>query len=202
MDVGDLLHHRPGQLVGAVGGPVGERRQGAAQLAVAIGLGEFASQAFRLAALQFGIAVAQHEMGKIEIERMRRHVGAFGHEAHVAERAGLHHRGEIRALYALDLTAGRGIHQIEQPGKTVAEIEAAPAAVADVEDPAHLFVELHRIGEIRIQPGKRVAGRRVETAFGHRDRISMQATPAAALPGREAEKSRTRARVVLARGRP
>ena len=45
-------------------------------------------------------AIAQHQMREIEIELMRRHIGAFRQEAHVAERAGVHDRLEIRALDA------------------------------------------------------------------------------------------------------
>ena len=36
-------------------------------------------------------AVAQHQMRKIDIELVRRHVWALGHEAHVAQGAGVDH---------------------------------------------------------------------------------------------------------------
>src|SRR5207248_57504 len=119
-------------------------------------------------------------MGKIEVEGVRRHVRAFGHETEIAERAGLDDGGEVLALHPLDFAAGRSIHQIEQPGKAVAEIEAAPAAMTDIEDPAHLRIELGGIGELRIRPGKRVAGGRVEAAFGHRFVPSKVRSPIAA----------------------
>ena len=89
MDVDDLFHQRAGQAVRAIDRPIGQRGNGTAQLAVAVGLGELARQALPLAELQLGKAVAQHEMGKIEVEGMRRHVRAFGHETEIAERAGL-----------------------------------------------------------------------------------------------------------------
>ena len=167
MDVGDLLHQRAGQLVGALDGPIGDRRHGPAQLAVAVGLRQLAHHALGLAPRPLGKAVAQHEMGEIEIELMGRDVGAFGHEAEVAERAGLDDIGEGLALDVLQLLARRLVDEIEEAGKAVAEIEAAPAAMADVEDAAHLFIQLHRIGEVGIVPRHGMTGWRVEAAFSH-----------------------------------
>ena len=73
---------------------------------------------------------------------MRRHVWALGHEAHVAQRAGIDDLLEIGASATPSTSPIGGVDQIEQPRKAVAQIEAAPAAVTDVEHPAHLRVEL------------------------------------------------------------
>ena len=67
-----------------------------------------------VALLRFGEAVAQHQMRKIQHEGMRRHIGAFGHEAHVAKRAGFDHRLEIFRLQMLDIFLGAGVDQVEQ----------------------------------------------------------------------------------------
>ena len=75
--------------------------------------------------------------------------------------------GSERAFEDAGHFFGRLVDQVEQPGKAVAKIEAAPAAMADVEDAAHLLVQLRRVGEIRIGPGKGMPGRRVEAAFSH-----------------------------------
>ena len=48
-------------------------------------------------ALRRNRAVAQHQVRKIEVEGVRRHVGALRHEAHVAERAGIDHLAEVGA---------------------------------------------------------------------------------------------------------
>ena len=64
-----------------------------------------------------------------------------------------------------DIFLGAGIDQVEQAREGIAEIEATPAAVTDVEDPAHLRIQLRRIGEVRILPADDLAGGRVETAF-------------------------------------
>ena len=44
----------------------------------------------------------------------------------------------------LDIFVRTGIDQIEQAREGIAQIEAAPAAMTDVEDAAHLRVELRR----------------------------------------------------------
>src|SRR3546814_8269903 len=66
----------------------------------------------------------------------------LGHEAEVAQRAGVDHRLEVGALHRIEFPGGRLVDEIEQPGEAVAQIEAAPAGVADVEHAAHLGVEL------------------------------------------------------------
>ena len=50
---------------------------------------------------------------EIEIERMRRHVGTFGHEAHVAQRAGFSDSREILRFYAIDIFGRAAVDQIE-----------------------------------------------------------------------------------------
>jgi len=111
--------------------------------------------------------VPQHQMGKIEIEGMRRHVGALGHEAHVAQRAGFHDAREIFRLHAFHFVWA-GVDQIEQTRKGITQIETAPAAVTDVEDAAQLGVEFCGVGEIFRAPIDRMACRGVQTSFaGH-----------------------------------
>jgi hypothetical protein len=51
--------------------------------------------------------------------------------------------------------------------ETVAQIEAAPAAMADVEYPAQLGIQLRLVIEIRILPVDGMADRGFETAFPH-----------------------------------
>ena len=79
-------------------------------------------------------AVAQHQMREIDVELVRRHIGALRHEAHVAERAGVGDLAVVVDCDAVELAGRRIVDQVEQAREAVAEIEAAPAAVADVED--------------------------------------------------------------------
>jgi 2,4-dienoyl-CoA reductase-like NADH-dependent reductase (Old Yellow Enzyme family) len=104
-----------GQLVVFVTGPVDQRRHWARQLAVAVHLGELLLHPFlvAIAGLGFDKAVPQHQVRKIQIEGMRRHIRAFGHEAHVAERAGFHDRLEIFGFQMLDIFLRAGVDQVE-----------------------------------------------------------------------------------------
>ena len=82
---------------------------------------------------------------------------------------------EVFLVHAVELAGLRLVDQIEQRGKRVAEIEAAAAAVADVEDPLELLVERGVVIELRIPPGECVTRGGFETAlaacfarsFGH-----------------------------------
>ena len=106
-------------------------------------------------------------MREIEVEGMRRHIGAFGHKAHVAEGAGLDDFCVILLVDAIDLAGRAAVDKVEQAGEAVAQIEAAPTAMADLEDAGELGLDLGRIIEIRILPGDRVAHRRAKAAFSH-----------------------------------
>jgi hypothetical protein len=113
---------------------------------------------------EFDRAVAQHQMGKVEIVLVRRHVRAFGHIAHVAECAGIGDDVVIGRGHAIDLPGRRIIDQIEQPGKRGTEVEAPPAALTDVKDPLHLCFGFRPIGKIGILPRDRLPGRGLQGA--------------------------------------
>ncbi len=60
------------------------------------------------------------------------------------------------------------VDQREQARKRIAQIEAPPAAMTDVEDAPHLGVELRGIREIGVAPIECVARGRFKAAFaGH-----------------------------------
>ena len=77
---------------------------------------------------------AQHEMRKVDVPRMRRDIGTFGHETHVAQVAMVDHAREPGLVHGRNVTRRRIVDQIEQGGKSIAQAEAAPAAVANIED--------------------------------------------------------------------
>ena len=66
-------------------------REGSLDASIAIHLRKLMTGEILFPGFDLGSAVPQHQMGKIEIEFVRWDVGTFGHEAHVAERAGLNH---------------------------------------------------------------------------------------------------------------
>ena len=106
-------------------------------------------------------------MGEINVPFVRGHIGALGHVAEIAERAGIHDRLEISRLHFIEFAGRRRIDQIEQARETVAEIEAAPAAMADIEDAPQFGVDLLHVVEIGRLPIQRMAGRRFKAAFAH-----------------------------------
>ena len=72
--------------------------------------------------------------------------------------------GKIFAFHAVQFFRRAVVDQVEQAREGIAQIEAAPAAVTDVEHPAHLGVELLGIvksGSCRHAIGSRVGASRL-----------------------------------------
>ena len=67
--------------------------------------------------------------------------------------------------YCVEFHTFRFIDRIKQGRKRVAQVETAPAALADVENALKFFLERISVIELIGLPGKRVPGRRLETAF-------------------------------------
>ena len=111
--------------------------------------------------------MAQHEVRKIDVPLVRRRVGAHGHEAHVAERAGVHDRLEAGGIDRIQLARFGFVNQVEQAREGIAEAEAAPAAVADVEDAARLLLQRCAVVEFGVSPVYRMAEGRA--LVGHRE---------------------------------
>ena len=167
MDAGDGLEQGPGQPVLLIARPVGERGDRARQPAVAVGLGELDPGEAGLAGAMLDRPVAQHELGEIDVELMRRHIGAFGHEAHVAQGAGVDHRLEIGAVHRIQLAAVRLVDEVEQAGKAVTQVETATTCMTDVEHPPELVIERVGVVERRVAPIERMARRGFQAAFSH-----------------------------------
>src|SRR5207253_7991614 len=67
-------------------------------------------------------------------------------------------------IYAVDFHRRRVVDEIEQRGECVAQADAAPAAVADVENALEFLLEHARVVERGVAPGERMAGRCVQPA--------------------------------------
>ena len=159
------LHQGAHRLVGARGRPVGEPSHRLCQLAVPIGQAQLLAHEIAAVTPPLGRAMAQHQVGEVDVEGMRRHVGALGHEAHVAKRAGVHD-GLVGGLgHAIHLAGGALVHQVEQDREAVAQIEAAPTGVTDVEHPLHLSLDGGCVVESLALPVERMTQRRLEAAF-------------------------------------
>jgi hypothetical protein len=108
---------------------------------------------------------AQHQVREIDVPGMRRHVRALGHVAHVAEIAMVDHLAIGLLVHRREFAGRRLVDQVEQRRKRVAQIEAAAAAVTDVENPLELPIERGGVIELRILPVEGMARGRLETAL-------------------------------------
>jgi hypothetical protein len=135
------------------------------ELTQAIGARENAVAEGRLAEQELARLRSQHQMREIDVPRVWRNVRALGHVAKVAEIALVDDLGEIALRDVAHLAALRGVDEIEQRRKCIAQAHAAPAAVADLEDPLELAIERSLVVEIGAAPIDRMPDRRVETAF-------------------------------------
>ena len=140
----------------------------AGELADRVGRAQELVARARLAVLEAFHLRPQHEVREIDVPRMRRHVRALRHVAHVAEVAVLDDLPVRRSRNTVELAARRIVDRVEQCRKRVAQAEAAPATVADVEHARELRVQRLVLGELGRAPLDRVARRRIEAALAAR----------------------------------
>ena len=107
----------------------------------------------------------QHQVRKVHVPLVRRDVGALGHVAEVAEVALLDDLSVIGAADPVHLHRLALVDEIEKGREGVAEAHAAPAAVADVEDPLQLRKEGLLVVERGVAPVDRMASGRFEAAL-------------------------------------
>ena len=108
------MHDAAGEAVGCITRPIGEPGNGRGQLAVSISFCQFPTDEFVLALALFDGAIAQHQMREIKVELVGWHIGAFGHEAHVAQCAGIDDRFEIFGGDGIQLLRFGFVNQIKQ----------------------------------------------------------------------------------------
>ena len=167
VDVQGFLHHlaEPCILVQRVDRNVYQGYRHDAQHGVGAGQG-FVTQVAALF-LEFDSLGSQHEMGKIHIELVGRHVGALGQEAQVAEITLIHDLGVVGPIDTVDLEGLGFINQVKQGREGVAETDAATTAVTDVVHPLEFVIECVLVPERVAFPVYGVPGRGFETAFSH-----------------------------------
>jgi hypothetical protein len=119
-----------------------------------------------LAFLELDRLGPQHGVRKVQIEFVRRHVGALGQVAQIAHVALVDHLPVVFLVHAVDLTGRALVDQVKQGGKRAAQAHAAPAAVADVEDALHLLEGGLFVVELGVLPVDRMACGRLQIAFG------------------------------------
>jgi hypothetical protein len=162
-----LLQHgaRRAELVGGVDRVHhhGNRGQGADQF----GRGQQLVAEFHLARLVLDRLGAQHGVREIQVPLVRRHVGALGHVADVAQVALVDHLPEFLLGHAGGLGIARFVDQVEQGGEGIAQRDAAAAAMADVEDALQFLLAGGLVVEPGVLPVDRVTGGGFEIAFAH-----------------------------------
>ena len=103
--------------------PVRPAGQHGAEPAVARYLGQFAVGQRGIPLAVLDRAVAQHQVREIEFPFVRRHVGALGHEAHVAQGAGIDDLGELLLAQIIDRFVRAFVDRVEQDREAVAQVE-------------------------------------------------------------------------------
>jgi hypothetical protein len=103
MDSGGGFQQGPRKPVALLARPVGERGDRPRQLAVSVGLCELRLRPAGFAGSMLHRAVTQHELGKIDVELMGRHIGTFCHAAHVTQCTGIDYMFKINAVYGIQL---------------------------------------------------------------------------------------------------
>jgi hypothetical protein len=102
---------------------------------------------------------------EIEVPFVRRHVRALGHVTKVAQVALVDHVPVILLRHPVHFAGRSVVDQVEQGRERPAQADAAPAAVADVEDAFHLLERGVLVVEPGVLPIQRVARRRLQRTF-------------------------------------
>ncbi len=98
---------------------------------------------------------------------MRRHIGTFCHVARIAQVAAVDDLAEAAFLHAVEFAGLALVDQVEEVWKRRAQIDAAAAAVTDIEHAREFGHDLGFVIEFGLLPAQRVAGRRFQAAFAH-----------------------------------
>ena len=101
---------------------------------------------------------AQHQVRKIQVPRVRRHIGALGHVADVAQVTLVDHLPVVLVRDTVHLQGRALVDQVKQGGKGAAQAHAATATVADVEHPLHFLEQGGVVVELGILPVQRMPG--------------------------------------------
>ncbi len=167
MQIHDLFHHLAHGLAAVARVQHAADHRQAADSALQLGIAEQLVAELALALFELHGLGPQHQVREVERPLVRRHVGTLGLVAQVAQVALVDDLPVVVLGHTVHLHGLGLIDQVEQRGVGVAQRYAAAAAVADVEDPLHLFEEFLLVVEVGVLPVEGVACRGLETAFSH-----------------------------------
>jgi hypothetical protein len=137
----------------------------AGELAVHVGGSEELLRRAHLAFFELDRLGAQHGVRKVEVPRVRRRVRTLGHVAQVADVALVDDLPIVLFIDPVDLHRLARIDQVEQRREGAAQIDAAPATVADVENALEFGKALLLVEKVGVFPVERMADRGFEIAF-------------------------------------
>ena len=108
-------------------------------------------------------------MRKIDVPFVRRHVRTLRHVARIAQVAAVDDIPVLGFFDAIELAGLALVDQIEELRKRRAQVDAAPAAVTDIEHALEFAENLLVAVEVSTLPVERMAGRSFEITFadGH-----------------------------------
>ncbi len=168
-DAEHLVHQLPrrGRRTGLVDHLHDDRNR--RETADAVGAGQQPVAEFRSPLPEFDRLRAKHQVGKIEVPRVRRHVRALRHVADVAQVALVDDLRVVLLGHAVHFHRLGTVDEVEQRRERLAQADAPPAAVTDVEDALQFLLERRFVVESGIAPVERVPGGCLQVAFalGH-----------------------------------
>ncbi len=92
----------------------------------------------------------QHQVRKVDVPGMRRHVGTLGHETHVTQVTVIDHVPVDLLVDAIELQRFTRVDRVKKCREGIAQREATATAVADVEDALEFFLERGLVGKRRV----------------------------------------------------
>ncbi len=126
---------------------------------------------------------AQHQVRKVDVPLVRRHIRALRHVAHVAQVAVIDDVPVDVLWYRVEFAGVGLVDRVEQRGKCVAQVETTPTPVTDVEDALEFGKQRAFVVKRFRPPVDRMAGRGLEAALA---RLVVAHLNAAVLPPRSA----------------
>ena len=115
---------------------------------------------------------AQHQMRKIDIPLVWRHIWAFRHVAHVAQVAMINDVPIDRLRNCVQFHALRLVNRIEQCWKRIAQVEAAATAVTNIEHALEFIEEFGLVVKLVALPVERMASGSLKTPLAIADHVS------------------------------
>ena len=135
------------------------------QITDGIGTGKNSVAGLNITLLVFVGLGTQHQVWKVEIPLVRRHIRTLGHITEVAQVTVIDHLPVVLFFNPIDFKCRRLVHQVEQGREGLTQTDAATTSMADIEHPLHLFEQRLFVIKIGAFPVQRMPGWRFQITF-------------------------------------